>query len=108
MKKILAILLVLVIGIGLFSGCGKKVDPNADPLLQEDKEKLVDMIRDYELEILTDEDEIDRLKDLLKGIGGGDEKSPGIVDFEDGTGRLTFNSVNSVIDISSNPFNPNV
>lgn len=97
-KKIIALILAITTVVGL-SGCQK--DENQDPLLSESKQSLVDMVNSTNNELITCYDRISELETLLKGVQGEKEPTPAISEMSDGTGRLTFNTVDGIITLPS-------
>lgn len=87
-------LALAVISIISLAGCK---DENQDPLLSESKESLVSMIHSNEETIISLNDKITELDQLLKGIQGEKVETSGIEEMDDGTGRLTFVSVDGLI-----------
>lgn len=85
--------LLISIALGSLSGCSD----DKDPLLSEKKQTLVDMINNQNDAMIEYIERIDELELLLKGVQGDNVDTPAISEIGDGTGRLTFNSVESII-----------
>lgn len=96
-KRVVALTLCLITIFSLTS-C-KKEDPNADPLLSETKETLVDMVNSLNQQIIDDATEIDRLNEKLTEVQSEQKPTPGITEMSDETGRLTFYSVDGAIQL---------
>lgn len=94
-KRILAVILALAAMTSLLTACSK--DENADPLLEEDKEFLVESIRMLESDVDSAYLRIEELETMLKGVQGETVKKAAITEFSDGTGRETMNSFDSIV-----------
>lgn len=92
-RKLISIILASIMMLSL-AGC-KKEDPNRDPLLDESKETLVQMINDMNTDMATYLNRITELEDVLKRVD--EEKGPtsAITKLNDGTGKETFNTVDN-------------
>lgn len=101
MKKILAIILATLTIVSL-SGCGG----NDDPLSKMSKKELIEEIENCYAKSTEDDDtiveleeRIDELETMLRGVQGEDVKTAAITEFSDGTGRLTLNSIDSIVQL---------
>lgn len=94
LKRILIITLVYALTMGLFIGCNKE---DKDPLEVHSKKELIEMVNYKDTEIATLEASKIELETLLKGIQEVDGPTSAISALSDGTGRLTFNSINGKI-----------
>ncbi|MEM4385419.1 MAG: hypothetical protein QXD03_02590 [Candidatus Anstonellales archaeon] len=88
-KRVLGVIICLTI---VFSGCGKKED-----LYKLSKDELVKKVENQKVEIETYTARIKELEELLAGVTEEKDKIPAISDIGDGTGRLTFNSIEGKI-----------
>lgn len=96
MKRRIAIALLSVALIGTtisLSGCGGE----ENELMKYSKEDLVLMVENQKGELENSNNRILELEGMLKGLQIEDTKTPAISTFGDGTGRLTFNSINDKI-----------
>lgn len=91
-KRLIALALVTITILSL-AGCG---DKNKDPLLSESKQSLVDMINKLNTDVVNNVIRIGELETMLKGVQGEEAPTPGITAMSDGTGRLTFNTVDGI------------
>ncbi|MBR1453259.1 MAG: hypothetical protein IJ593_01235, partial [Lachnospiraceae bacterium] len=101
-KKYIVVALVVTLDMTFIAGCAEK--HNDDARYDLSKGELISQIDKLNADSLYNESkiddlnaEIDELKEKLKGINGDEEEVVGIKEFSDGTGRLTFNSVDGVI-----------
>lgn len=92
--RIIAIVLAMLMSLSLVS-CGN--DEVQDPLMEESKETLVDMVNTLNTENGNYLNRISELETMLRGVQGEEVETSGITEMGDGTGRLTFNSVDDVI-----------
>lgn len=91
----IAVMLSLVMIFSLsMTGCK---DENADPLMSNSKEQLIEMIHDLEYQKSVIEGENIELAEKMKGIQTEEVKQAGITEFSDGTGRLTLNSIDTIV-----------
>lgn len=90
-KKLACLMLASTLVVA--SGCSK----SDDPLMAESKESLVNMVNEMNTELNDNYTRIAELEELLKGVQGEESPEAGIVEIGDGTGRLTFTSVNDTI-----------
>ena len=91
-KKALSTLLVMLL-ILTVTGC----NTNKDPLSKLGKAELIKMANEQSAE-LTDKDvRVEELETLLRGIQEEDGPTAAISTIDDGTGRLTFNSIDGKI-----------
>lgn len=100
--RVLSLTILPIMMLTLFTGCGNK-DENSDPLMQMSKEELIATIyglqtvnQDAENELNSLQEQIDELQSALDARGDVEEKGT-ITEMEDGTKRLTFNTVDGVI-----------
>lgn len=69
--------------------CGN--DEDKDPYLNYSKQELVDLVRNYETQLQTLNDQLTEKETLLQGIQSQTDPTTAISEMPDGTGRLTFN-----------------
>lgn len=86
---------------GLLTGCGNSEEK--DPLLSSSKKDLVSYIRNLEKMSEDDGARIEELEKMLKGIQGETVEKAAITEFSDGTGRLTLNSLDTMVSLPT-PF----
>lgn len=77
----------------ILTGCNSE----KDPLSKLSKNELIAMINESETDLAKNETRIIELETLLKGIQQQDGPTAAISSFSDGTGRLTFNSIDGKI-----------
>lgn len=98
MKKRLAVLVLA--SVLVLTGCNKEVDPN-DPYATMSKEELLASCRQLADEVKVTNIQLESLKEAVTGAGISVENSPNIEDINDGTGRMTFKSVDGFINFDS-------
>lgn len=103
MKKHRVVAMLLSFTMILTLG-GCKSDEDIDPLMKETKESLVKMVNDMNTELVDCYTKISDLETMLKGVQGEEEPTSAISEMSDGTGRLTFNTVDGMITLPV-PFN---
>ena len=96
------------------SGCSKGGDSEESTLSDLKKSELVTMVEDYQNKVAgyntvieSKNQKIEELETLLKGVTTETENSAGIREFTDGTGRLTLQSVDSLIELPTSFTYPN-
>lgn len=99
-KRVTAFLMAIGVMVSA-TGCHKKADPNADPLLSEKPEVLVSMIHDKEMEIADLKDDLSYAEEKLTAVQSESKQTAGIRKLNDGTGRMTFFTVDGVLDLQS-------
>lgn len=92
--KAMALTLACLSMIGVLTGCK---DADRDPLLDEDKETLVAEIHNLEISYNDSLTRILELEEMLRGVQGEEVEKAAVTEFSDGTGRLTLNSVDSIV-----------
>ena len=104
MKKIISWILIALTLVSL-SGCG-----DSDPLSKMSKKELIEEVENCYAKSATDDDtiveleeRIEELENMLRGVQGEEVKTAAITEFSDGTGRLTLNSVDSIVELPT-PF----
>ena len=106
--KCVIFVLVIILNSVFVTACGE--DEDKDPLLSYSKEELVEMIKiaqndtdsawnSYDELEAEKNARIEELEKMLKGIQTSDVETSGIREFNDGTGRLTFTSVDSKVSL---------
>lgn len=95
MKRVLSLIMVAITIFSLTS-CGSK---DSDELSKYSKTELIEMVHEMEDTAIVMSDRIDSLEEMLKGVQGEEVKGSGITEFNDGTGRLTLNSIDSVVEL---------
>lgn len=85
----------------ILTGCKDKGE--VDPLQEMSKDELISYVRTLETESNTSFERIAELEELLRGIQGEDEATGAITEFSDGTGRLTLNSLDKMVQLPA-PF----
>lgn len=75
--------------VASLQACGN--DEDKDPYLNYSKQELVDLVRTYETQMQTLNDELTEKETLLQGIQSSTDPTTAISEMTDGTGRLTFN-----------------
>ena len=88
--KIIAISMALL----CLTACGNSSD---DPLMKESKESLVNMVNQLNNQVIEYSKQIEELNNKLVGVYGSESPTAAISEMSDGTGRLTFNSVDDMI-----------
>lgn len=91
----LSLSVALVAGL---TACGE--DENADPLLSESKESLINRLYDYDVQLVNAKTEISNLNEQIKALMQTTSTvSAGVVTLDDGTGRKTFKTVDGLISL---------
>lgn len=90
-KKVIALVMALVLTLTLV-GCR---DDN--PLKKKNKKELIELVETLVDEVESQEDRIEELEEMLKGVQEEKDPSAAISEIDDGTGRLTFNSIDGKI-----------
>lgn len=85
--------LALITGLLLATGCSK----SDDPLAEYSKNELIDMLNEAYDDIAEKDETIGQQQTLLEGIQEEVNVTSAISRMEDGTNRLTFNSINGKI-----------
>ena len=98
--RIIAIVLAMLMSLSLVS-CGN--DEVQDPLMEESKETLVDMVNTLNTENGNYLNRISELETMLRGVQGEEVETSGITEMGDGTGRLTFNEFSNGTVVFPNP-----
>lgn len=93
MKRVLIVLIALMVCLIVLTGCNK----DKNPLMKNKKKELVQMIEDLSNEILDKDARIEELETILRGVHEEDAPTAAITTIDDGTGRLTFNSIDGKI-----------
>lgn len=97
MKRHLIIkVLILVIAVMCFTGCDKQKRVEGD-FNSYSKEELVELVSYYTDEIVRQQDRIIELESKLSGVQTTETETAAIYKVSDGTGRLTFNSIDGAI-----------
>lgn len=92
MKK--KVVIALLLGTLLISGC-KNADK--EPLMKEKKETIIDMYNALQVNYNNLVEEYDGLTGKVDNLKNSGELNPGITRVGDGSGKLTLNSVNNMV-----------
>lgn len=91
-KKAISLILLTLVSISLV-GCGGE----KDPLSELSKKELIELANTQTALIDENSNRISELEDLLQGVGLEEVTTAGISIMEDGTDRVTFNSLDGKI-----------
>lgn len=90
-KRVIYLVTTGVLLATVITGCGK------DPISKLSKSELVARVNQDIADIQEKDTRVEELETLLKGVQEEDGPTSSISSIEDGTGRLTFNSINNKI-----------
>ena len=107
MKRKLVALLMIGVVVMSVGGCGKTSDENVSPYDGMSKSELKQICEERDAEIVEVTQSYNELQEAVTGAGLISSNEPVITDIGDGTGRMTFNTIDGQVEFKSTLEYPN-